>query len=359
MSKNRENLPDRFESEITKIWPIEQWENHRLLLAVSGGADSVALFRSFVRLAHFSQLRGRTISLSAAHIHHGLRASESDGDAEFVRRLAERFSVAYIEERIDSEELAREVRRQGSLEAAARWLRYAKLLAAAERLGARFLLTAHQADDRTETILQRVFRGSGVRGLVGIRPIRPLNEAVALVRPLLTFRRTEILDYLDRLGQTYRTDSSNASPNFTRNRIRNELIPLLESIFPNRTSSSLERLAEQCREITAMLAEQAGVLEKEQASLGLPRNVVVLDRFTSSPDPVIREFFHALWTRSGWPLGAMGARQWRRLVESVRTGERSIQEFPGGVAAEIHDGILTLSRKGDSTQKENNIGIQE
>ena len=191
-----------------------------VLCAVSGGADSVCLL-------HW--LRAQAVSggfaLTAAHFDHQLRGAESQRDAAFVQRLCEDWGVPCEE---GAGDVSGEAARQGTgIEETARRLRYAFLERTAEEVGADVIATAHNADDNVETLLLHLIRGSGLQGLTGIRPRRG-----ALVRPLLTTTRAEILDYLAENALTHVEDSTNADTAYTRNKLRREVIPLLRELNP-------------------------------------------------------------------------------------------------------------------------------
>jgi tRNA(Ile)-lysidine synthase len=210
-------------------------ENHsmlvqgdHLLVAVSGGADSVALLRILARLANEYRLR-----LTVAHLNHGLRGAESQREEAFVLRLSTEMGIACICKTVDIGSL-RKVRGR-SQEEIGREERYRFLDDAAERCGAGKIATGHHRDDQAETVLMHLLRGSGPEGLKGILPIR----VGRLIRPLLDVGRTEILEFLRREGVPYMTDSSNVSPVFLRNRIRAGLIPELTANYNPRLVAGL------------------------------------------------------------------------------------------------------------------------
>ncbi len=193
-----------------------------LLVAVSGGPDSIALLSALASLA-----AAMRITVSALHINYGLRGKESDEDARFVFRLCAELGIPLICERIDLSVPSN--RRKGlSLQACAREARYAALQRAASRIGASKIALGHTADDQAETLLMWMLRGSGAAGLAGIRPLRD----GLYVRPLLDVSRADVLAYLKTKGLAFRTDSSNAKPLYLRNRIRHELLPMLKQFNP-------------------------------------------------------------------------------------------------------------------------------
>jgi len=225
-----------------------------ILVAVSGGADSTALLDA---LARCRERRGLPGALFAGHLNHLLRGAEAEADEAFVRRLAADLSVPLLVEREAVAEQARSERR--NLEAVARRLRYDFLQRAAESCGADVIATAHTWDDQVETILMRLLRGSGLGGLRGIRPLINLKRQVTLIRPLLEVTRAEVLAHCEHYGLAFQTDSSNLSSEFTRNRLRHELLPLLRTFNP-RFGEALTRTAEQVTEVEDYLERVAADL---------------------------------------------------------------------------------------------------
>ena len=203
-------------------------QGDHLLVAVSGGADSVCLLRILARLAEEFRLR-----LTVAHLNHGLRGAESEGEEAFVRHLSDEMGIAFISRRVDVDSLRRGKGR--SLEEIGREERYRFLDETAKRCVAGKIATGHHRDDQAETLLIHLLRGSGPEGLRGILPIRDGR----LIRPLLDVGRTEILEYLRQERVPFMTDSSNLSPLFLRNRIRVGLIPELTANYNPRLVEGL------------------------------------------------------------------------------------------------------------------------
>jgi tRNA(Ile)-lysidine synthase len=195
------------EERVAAVWPPQAWQDVPVVVAVSAGADSVALLRILARL------RPPAARLWVAHFHHGLRGEAADADEQFVARLADSLKLGFRVGRAPASQLATA---GDGLEAAARRARYAFLTAAAEKVGARYLAVAHTADDQAETILHRVLRGTAPAGLAGMPAARMLSGAVSLVRPLLAIRRSELRDYLAVVGQDWREDATNARTDATK-----------------------------------------------------------------------------------------------------------------------------------------------
>lgn len=252
-----------------------------VLAAVSGGPDSAFLLWSLHILAPSLGIR-----LSAAHLNHGLRGEEADRDADFVRRLAGQWRVPLVLGRAD---VNRRARRNGvSVEMASREARYAFLEQAARRAGADAVATAHTADDQAETVLLKLSRGAGMRGLAGI-PERLQRGDLVIVRPLLNVRRAAIERALRRAGLDWREDASNRNPAFLRNRVRHEILPLLRARLNPRMEEVLCRTADIVRAEDAWMDERArsmatscraadgrglNVRRLREAPLGLRRRVV-------------------------------------------------------------------------------------
>lgn len=218
----------------------------RIGVAVSGGADSVLLFDFMKRLAC-----ERGLVLAAVHFNHRLRGAESDGDEALVRELAERSEIEFVGSSADIARAAREA--HANLEATARRLRYRFFFGLVRQGKLDKLATAHTADDQAETVLLRLLRGTGTRGLGGIYPV--LDGVV--IRPFLGLTRAEVRDEVLARGLSFRTDSSNLDTRLVRNKVRAELLPKLARDFNPRVVHLLAELAERSRDDELYLEQQA------------------------------------------------------------------------------------------------------
>jgi tRNA(Ile)-lysidine synthase len=224
----------------------------RVLVALSGGADSVALLRLLREL----ERDGVLAVAGAAHLNHQLRGAEADEDEAFCAALAARVGVPFVAERVDVAARARAQKR--SIEDAARAVRYDFLERAADGLSAAVIAVAHTREDQAETFLLRLLRGSGTRGLAAIQP-----RAGRVVRPLLDVARQDLRAYLASSGQPFREDPSNADVAIPRNRVRHELIPYLESHFSPAVTDVLARDAALARQDEEFLRGEAIKLARE------------------------------------------------------------------------------------------------
>jgi tRNA(Ile)-lysidine synthase len=206
-----------------------------IVVGVSGGPDSLALLHLFVGVREALNLR-----LHAAHLNHGIRGAESDADAAFVRKVAAAWDVPYTVERADVPAIAAE--RKLALEEAARQARYTMLARTASEVGAGLVAVGHNADDQAETVLMHLLRGAGLAGLRGMLPrtslsayhlLEPVEADIVLIRPLLDIPRAEIEAYCAGHGLAPRFDRSNLDTTYFRNRLRHEVMPLLETLIPN------------------------------------------------------------------------------------------------------------------------------
>jgi tRNA(Ile)-lysidine synthase len=330
-------MPHPLELQLARAWPPADWSEVTVVAAISGGADSVALLRALVALR-----TGGAGRICAAHLNHQLRP-DAEEDQRFVVDLCRRLDIVCEVGRADVDRLANEA--GDGLEAAARTARYRFLEQTAGRLGARFVVTAHTADDQAETILHRIIRGTGIRGLAGMARARPLGHAT-LLRPMLDIGREDVLRYLDALGQPYRQDPSNADLGFTRNRIRHAIMPQLREQFNAQAAEALLRLgtlAGEAQTLVDSLVEELlarGVTSDRPSRVGIDLSVLA-----GQPHYLVRELLIAVWHRQGWPLQAMGRHKWEELAQ-LATGASapSRQVFPGEVMVDIAERQMRLSR---------------
>jgi len=239
-------LLDRVADYITRHGMLP--DSGPIMMAVSGGPDSMTLLECLWRILEKREAGSGARRLVVAHLHHGLRDA-ADADAEFVRAEAARRGCRFILGHEDVPTLINESRL--STEAAARKARYAFLTKCAADTGASAIALGQNADDQAETVLLRLLRGAGVRGVGGMRPVRAAGEdapGVRIVRPLLEVGRAEIEAFVREEDIPFRTDETNADPKFTRNRLRLDIIPALRDAVQPRLAEVLGRFARLARE---------------------------------------------------------------------------------------------------------------
>lgn len=311
---------------------------HRVLVAVSGGADSVALVLGLTELQ-----KECALELAAAHLDHGLRGEDSAADALWVEGLCARLLVPCLVESQDIGALQKGSKH--TLEEAARNARYDFLERTALAFGCTHIVLAHTADDQAETILHHILRGTGIAGLRGIPRERELSAELRLVRPLLEVRRSEIETFLAERGQDYRHDISNLDPSFTRNRIRHELLPLLQKDFNPQVIPALLRLGQQAGEMEDVIETFAEVQLKAAVLEQSPQHVKMrCDVLASYPVAFRRVCFTMLWQMQNWPRKRMTFAHWNDLAELV-TQKRGAISLPGNLTATRRRDWLKVARE--------------
>jgi tRNA(Ile)-lysidine synthase len=331
-----------FELQLAEHLKIHDWQAVTSLLAVSGGADSVALLRGLAAIRREGP--GRLI---VVHYQHGLRGEEAERDATFVDNLTRQMGLWPIVGRARPGELAAA---GDSVERAAREARYQFFQEVAGEMGARYLFMAHTADDQAETVLHRILRGTGIAGLAGIPEFRPLNSVATIMRPMLQIRRAEVLAYLSELGQAFCEDSTNAQLHYTRNRLRHDLLPKLAAEYNPRVVEALLQLASLADEVEGIFCELASEVHvaamRERSDNRVVLDMAVLSRHTSA---TIRASLMLLWRDQGWPLQQMSFAKWHELADLVASAKDGVLTLPGAIRAQKLGEKLTLTRPVDSS----------
>jgi tRNA(Ile)-lysidine synthase len=258
----------------------------KLVVAVSGGADSVCMLHVLAQ-----HQRGLGVELHVAHLDHRLRGAESDSDASYISDLADKLDLPVTIGCRDV--MAYRDEQGGSLEEAAREVRYSFLAEVAVKIGTTKVAVGHTRDDQVETILMHLLRGAGLAGLRGLQPRSLLKfdeEQVEVVRPLLVVTRQETWDYCQRYNLQPRTDSSNESIDFLRNRVRRELLPQLKNYNPS-IDKALLRLATLAGDDVLFIEQQASRLWREVATE--ENDVIYLDlgKINGLPRAMQRQMF--------------------------------------------------------------------
>lgn len=322
------------EAIFTDAWPVAGWRDVNVAVAVSGGADSVALLHAVATAKRQAAGRGEVFVL---HFDHRVRDERSAGDAAWVEALAKGSGARFVVGRSASsgprgEEALRDERRAFYEESV-------------DQIGARFLATGHTADDQAETVLFRLLRGTGPRGLAGIRPFTPLNAQCVLARPLLSVTRAQVIAYLTAVDQIHREDETNASDNYNRNWLRHRVLPLLAERFPA-AAANLAASASRAAETTDLVESLAADLLANAASPDGPDRIVfdtVL--LATQPPALVVETLRLAWRRVGWPEQKMTAEHWQRLATLAAAGAADeARVFPGVVRVQRLGTQIVLAR---------------
>lgn len=305
-----------------------------VVVGVSGGADSVALLLGLHEIAAEFELR-----LNVAHYDHAVRTDSQD-DTDWVKALAAKLDLPFITERGSPIAISPLL-----AEESARKLRYDFLIKAAKDTDSRWVAVAHTADDQVETVLHHIVRGTGLSGLSGIPEMRDLDGTITLIRPLLNAQRTDLIAALSEWNQPYRVDSTNQESVYTRNRIRNELLPLLREKMNPQVDTALLRLASQAADAQKAIEQIAKSLLAD-ACLNIQPTTVRLDRrpFAQAPVAVIREAIRQSWIQCEWRRQSLGFRHLNQLAEMLQTGSPSQICLPHHIIATCRGSMLELRK---------------
>lgn len=289
-----------------------------ILVALSGGPDSVALLSV---LHHFRS--GWKLTLSAVHCNYGLRGGESDGDQKFVEAFCQGLGVPLHVRRVEFHT----GRRKTSLQAEARELRYQVMQEIAETCGADRIAIGHTADDQAETVLLWMLRGAGLTGLSGMPAFRD-NK---IIRPLYDIKRQQVLVYLRTAGLSFREDSSNFQMQYLRNRVRREVIPILNRLVPS-SVNALCRLADICREDDRSLDDQVKALSSSAVKRGSAGDWAIDRRFLLElPHAFQRRCIRNLFRQNDGRFRAPGIRTIDRIIRlALKRESGSSLDVKGG-----------------------------
>lgn len=292
----------------------------KVLLAVSGGADSTALLHAISSLSSKNVFNSE---LLCAHINHQLRAAEADSDEDFVTTQATKLKLAITSRRVDVRKFA--ACKKLSIETAARQLRIKNLIEIAKANNCNTIATAHQKNDNAETILQRLSRGTGYRGLGGIWPMRVFNDEFRFVRPLLCVDRIQIIKYLQQRNLKWHRDHTNTDCTYRRNYIRHRLLPQLQQNCTGSLVEQLSQLSESARRFYKLLCCRADEVWPKVADCFDEKVTLDIKILLAQPQPVIVELL-------------------RRSLTALDCGERNLIQYH-------YQRILNLAQQNTSGKK--------
>ena len=298
-------------------------EGERILCAVSGGADSMCLLAALLSLG---------MPCTAAHFNHCLRGAESDRDERFVLDFCEKRGVPVISGRADVAAFAEE--NSLGTEEAARKLRYAFLERARADLGCAVIATAHNSGDNAETLIYNLTRGAGLRGMGGIPPVRG-----KIIRPMLACSRSEILEFLDENGISHVEDSTNGEDEYTRNRLRHFVTPVLREINPA-LDESVYRLSRTLREDADFID---GFAEKALSAALLPDGALSAETLEKEHPAVRRRVLRMFASESGGHMDFKQTEAAEKVLFASRSG--AMFDIGGGVRLRREFGRITAAQK--------------
>jgi len=296
------------EGKILTRWPIERWSRLTVVVGCSGGADSTAL------LLALHCLCPATTTIVVAHFNHKLRGAESEADAAFVRNLTQRLQLQLIEGEPATDLECSTADTQSEDEASLRQVRYQFLERTAYQVGARYVAVGHHADDQVETVLHNLFRGSGLSGLRGMVAFRGLGQDLVLARPMIDAWREEVTDYLKSHQQSFRSDSSNVSDSYTRNRIRNRLIPFIQELYGRDVRSAITNAADLLGDVFEEVDSQSqrwsheNLVHQSDQSFSIPCLAETSIAWHIIQQSIVNEYH-----RRGWSLGGYNRGHWQSL----------------------------------------------
>ncbi|MDD4680395.1 MAG: tRNA lysidine(34) synthetase TilS [Clostridia bacterium] len=289
----------------------------KVVVGLSGGADSVALLHILKEI----QEGPLDIRLFAAHVNHGIRGEAARNDADFTQTLCSGWGIPFYLEEADIPSLACSL--QQSEEEAGRHFRYGFFHKVLEKTGADKIATAHHKNDQAETILHNLIRGTGMQGLTGIQAV---NEGI-IIRPLLELTKQEILEYLDIHHLPYQEDATNKDSTYTRNRIRNRLIPVLEKDFNPDIVDSLVRMSRILREEEEFLTEYTRDLYRKYSKTLTNKLVFDLKPFLSCHTAIQKRLVRAALRDLRGDLDDVGSSHVEaviKLAAGSRTGSQTV-----------------------------------
>jgi tRNA(Ile)-lysidine synthase len=312
----------------------------RVLLAISGGADSIALLHIMDRLASDGAIHA---GLVCAHLNHGLRGTDGDGDEAFVVQQAHELGLPVVSKTVDVKAHAQAHRL--SIETAARQLRLRFLTEIARTHGCSWIAMGHQQNDNAETVLQRIGRGTGYRGLGGIRPSRQADQNLVFVRPLLCCSRAEIVEYLRSRSLAWREDHTNADCAYTRNRIRHQLLPALQSTCNGSLVEELASLSASAARLHERIAAAATAAIEKHARYDADKATIDAATLAGLPEPVAIEAVRQLLAHVGLGERDLTRRHYGGLLALARhCRPKQKLSLPDDFRAQYEYGAVVLRR---------------
>ena len=303
-----------------------------ILVGLSGGSDSVSLL---YMLNEYSKKSGAKIY--AAHLNHGIRGKEADRDELFCKDFCKNLNVEFFSKKIDIPKIAKNSKE--SVETVARLERYKFFDTLMSEHNIKILATAHNADDNLETVIFNLTRGSGLSGLCGIPETRPLKNGI-VIRPILAMEKSEVLKYCETHSLSFVTDSTNAIDEYTRNKIRNNIIPILKEINSG-VVENLSRMTKSIKSDSAYLQSVTNSFIKECVK----DNAIELERLYKTPEPIVNRALMQIYEKAsqGKNLETVHITAVKALAE--KGVPHSSVSLPANIDAVIEDKKLYFIKK--------------
>lgn len=335
-------LPFEVLNTVNKYQLIQSHDT--IIVGVSGGPDSVALLKI---LHSITTVKSLNLHLIVAHLNHQLRGESSEKDAQFVQNLSKDLSLPFILKSVNIQKISDQTK--NSIEETARIERYTFFMELSQKYNALTVATGHTADDNAETLLHRIIRGTGLLGLGGIPIKRPLtrDSTIQLVRPLLFTWRREIIEYLKKEQLHYRIDTSNYETIYSRNKIRLELIPLLENQYNKNVKNSLIQL---CQILTANNEYLDSEVKKilKDSTRESTRDSYSIDTRSLTRQPKILQYLmlQKILTTLRVPLKEIKYEHYVKIFdEIIKTGKGRHFQLPGKLYLWHEHGVLSFKKE--------------
>ena len=307
-----------------------------ILAAVSGGPDSVFMLHVLNRLKRKFKVK----DIIVCNLDHGIRGEESKVDSSFVKKAAGKLGLKFIHKKINLNKLKS---KEYSIEEMARSERYIFFREAARKASANIVATGHTLDDQAETVLMRLIKGSSLKGLVGIPPVRE-EKGLKIIRPLAELEKSEIVRYLRTESIPYKIDRTNLEERYLRNAIRRDVIPFLEKYNP-RLKRSLFNLAEHLREDFEFISEektriQKDIVRQQGSSVEIRLRDVVIQ-----PRAIQKEILRDSLEKAGGEVKSLSFRHWKDIEGLIKHGRKGNSiDLPGSIRASRTQDILLFNR---------------
>ncbi|QQE10556.1 tRNA lysidine(34) synthetase TilS [Planctomycetota bacterium] len=297
----------------------------QILIATSGGADSVALL---LALNLLNQKRTYNLNLTVAHIQHHLRGDDAEADAQFVQSLALKLNLPFIRKDIDLSSAK-------NIENDARRMRYDALTQIAQDINCPFIATAHHADDQLETILMRMLRGTASKGLRGIAKTRSIASNIKLIRPMLTVKREDVIDFLNTADQPWREDHTNADVDRWRSKLRHEVLPVLKEIREDAALKAVQ-LSNVMRDLDSVLKDQIQQVRSDSVQvIGQGDYHMIRQDLRDQRKPVLIGLLKELVTSLGVDTDRSGEKELGPIVKAIKDNQGGKRIFQLNASIEV------------------------